>query len=175
MAGEWVAVDVRLIEALEAAEQARRETAGRFDPTILPALVAAGYDRSYELLTEHERAPLDGWRAGARIDLDLAGGRARIERGAAVDLGGIGKGFAATRALAAMRVAWPGATGVTRRSRRRHRRLGRPARGRRVEASTSRTRARPVRSPERSSSRPRALPLQVVTRGASAPAAASIT
>jgi thiamine biosynthesis lipoprotein len=111
MAGEWVAVDLRLIEALEAAVQARLQTAGRFDPTILPALVAAGYDRSYELLTEHERAPLEGWHAGARIDLDLAGGRARIERGAAVDLGGIGKGFAATRALAAMRVAWPGATG----------------------------------------------------------------
>ena len=112
MAGEWVAVDVRLIEALEAARQARAETAGRFDPTILPALVAAGYDRSYELLTEHERAPLDGWRAGARIDTDPGNGRARIERGAAVDLGGIGKGFAATRALGAMRATWPGANGA---------------------------------------------------------------
>jgi thiamine biosynthesis lipoprotein len=112
MAGEWVAVDLRLIEALEAAAQARLETAGRFDPTILPALVAAGYDRSYELLTEHERTPLEGWHQGARIDVDRAGGRARIEYGAAVDLGGIGKGFAATRALGAMRAAWPGATGA---------------------------------------------------------------
>ena len=112
MAGEWVPVDTRLIAALAAAEDARAETAGRFDPTILPALVAAGYDRSYELLAERESAPIDGWRAGARIDTDPRGGRARIERDAAVDLGGIGKGFAAERALAAMRVAWPGLSGA---------------------------------------------------------------
>ena len=37
--------------------------------------------------------------------------RARIERGAAVDLGGIGKGFSATRTLRAMREAWPGLPG----------------------------------------------------------------
>ena len=39
-------------------------------------------------------------------------GRARVEAGTAIDLGGIGKGFAATRALRAMREAWldlPGA------------------------------------------------------------------
>ncbi len=110
MAGEWVAVDTRLVEALAAAEQARRETAGGFDATILPALVAAGYDRSYELLAEREPRPADGWRAGARVDVEP--GRARVEHGASVDLGGIGKGFAAARALGAMRAVWPGATGA---------------------------------------------------------------
>jgi FAD:protein FMN transferase len=112
MAGEWVAVDARLIEALVAAERARRETGGRFDATILPALLAAGYDRSFELLGEREPAVIAGWRAGARVDVDPDTRHARVEAGAAVDLGGLGKGFAATRALAALRTAWPGASGA---------------------------------------------------------------
>lgn len=109
--GRWVEVDTRLVEALAAALEARKETQGRFDPTILPALAAAGYDRSFELLTERAARTLDGWQAGARIDVDPAAGTARLERGAAVDLGGMGKGFASTRALHAMRTAWPALTG----------------------------------------------------------------
>jgi thiamine biosynthesis lipoprotein len=105
-AGEWVAVDTRLIEALAAALRGRTNTCGLFDPTILPALAAVGYDRSFELLTERAAAPLDGWHGGASIDVDAGSGRARVEQDAAVDLGGIGKGFAATRALLAMRTAW---------------------------------------------------------------------
>ena len=104
--GEWVAVDHRLVEALRAALRTRAETGGRFDPTILPALVAAGYDRSFEQLGERPPGHASSWRAGAAIELDARAGRARVEAGAAVDLGGIGKGFAATRALWAMREAW---------------------------------------------------------------------
>ena len=110
-AGEWVAVDARLIDALAAALLGRTNTHGLFDPTILPALVAVGYDRSFELLTERTVAPLDRWHGGARIDIDPGRGRARVEQNAAVDLGGIGKGFAATRALHAMRTAWPALSG----------------------------------------------------------------
>ncbi len=104
--GEWVSVDVRLIEALRVALRAREETGGRFDPTILPALAAAGYDRSFEHLDERPPTVAAGWLPWATIEIDAAGSRARIETGAAVDLGGIGKGFAATRALWAMRDAW---------------------------------------------------------------------
>jgi len=110
-AGAWVAVDTRLIEALGIALRARADTRGLFDPTILPALAAAGYDRSFELLAERAPLPLDSWRAGASIDIDPAAGRTRVARGAAVDLGGIGKGFGATRALDAMRTSWPGLPG----------------------------------------------------------------
>ena len=110
--GSWVAIGTRLTEALSAALRARAETHGRFDPTILPALAAAGYDRSFEKLGGREPRTLHGWRPGAQVDLDANAGCARIEEGAAVDLGGIGKGFAATRAVQTMRAAWPGMTGA---------------------------------------------------------------
>ena len=110
-AGAWVAVDPRLVDALSAALRGRTDTRGLYDPTILPALEAAGYDRSFELLTDRTPVVLEEWHAGAPIDVDPSYGRARVERGAAVDLGGIGKGFAATRALAAMRAAWPALPG----------------------------------------------------------------
>ena len=48
---------------------------------------------------------------GACVVVDADNGRARVEAGAAVDLGGIGKGFSAERALKAMRWAWPELTG----------------------------------------------------------------
>lgn len=101
-AGEWVTVGSRLLEALQLALDAREDTAGRFDPTVLPAIVAAGYDRSFDLLEERPARQADGWRAGASIELDVQRGRARLEAGSAVDLGGIGKGYAAGRALDAM-------------------------------------------------------------------------
>jgi thiamine biosynthesis lipoprotein len=110
-AGRWAHVDRRLGEALELALRAREETAGRFDPTVLPALVAAGYDRSFERLVERPARPPAGWRPGAGIDVDRDAGLARVDIGAAVDLGGIGKGYAADRALEAMLDAWPSARG----------------------------------------------------------------
>ena len=104
--GEWVTVDERLIEVLRVALRIREETGGRFDPTILPALVAAGYDRSFEQLEERPAAAASGWRSGAVVELDAPAKMACLEAGAAVDLGGIGKGFAAERTLWAMREAW---------------------------------------------------------------------
>jgi len=109
--GAWTAVDRRLLEALRLAFRARRETGGRFDPTVLPALLAAGYDRSFEQLVERPARTAAGWRAGATVELDEVRGLARLQRGAALDLGGIGKGYAASRALDAMEAAWPGMPG----------------------------------------------------------------
>jgi len=109
--GEWAAVDERLVAALRVAVRVRDDTEGKFDPTILPALVAAGYDRTFEeLRTRPPRAAI-GYRAGAAVEVDSRGSRARLDARAAVDLGGIGKGFSATRALWAMREAWPAMPG----------------------------------------------------------------
>jgi len=105
--GRWTPVGRRLLEALGLALQAREETGGRFDPTVLPALAAAGYDRSLELLEEREARSAEDWRAGTAIELDTRNGRARLEPGSSVDLGGIGKGYAAGRALAAMFIGSP--------------------------------------------------------------------
>jgi thiamine biosynthesis lipoprotein len=109
--GEWVEVDPRLVAALRAAVDARRATGGRFDPTILQPLVAAGYDRTFAELTNRPAWAAAGWRRGAAIWIDEDSCRVRLERGGAVDLGGVGKGFSAARALEAMRLAWPGLIG----------------------------------------------------------------
>jgi thiamine biosynthesis lipoprotein len=74
-----------------------QRTGGLFDPTVLPALVAAGYDRSFELgpgptaaLADAEPAPgCDG------IVLDRSRMTVVLPRDVAIDLGGIGKGAAA--------------------------------------------------------------------------------
>ena len=101
----------RLLEALGLALRAREDTGGRFDPTVLPALAAAGYDRSFELLEERKAR---GGRRLARRHCDRArrtNGRARLEPGSSVDLGGIGKGYAAGRALDAMLASSPDLAG----------------------------------------------------------------
>jgi FAD:protein FMN transferase len=103
--GRPIPIGHRLLEGLGLALRAREDTGGRFDPTVLPALRAAGYDRSFELLEERPALAPGRWRAGAAIELDERHGRARLEPGTAVDLGGIGKGYAAGRALDAMLAA----------------------------------------------------------------------
>ena len=112
LAGEWVEVDARLALARRVAGRARAATGGKFDPTILPALVAAGYDRTFEELVERPARVDDRWRPAGEIEIDLDASRVRVERGAMVDLGGIGKGFSAERALLAMREAWPDLPGA---------------------------------------------------------------
>jgi FAD:protein FMN transferase len=93
-----------LLEAVELALLARVRTGGRFDPTVHDALVAAGYDRSFELV------PADGPAAatatcGGGVLVD--GRRIELEPGVRLDLGGIGKGFAVERAAVVLAVAGP--------------------------------------------------------------------
>jgi len=111
-AGRWTPVGDRLLRALSAAVDARTATGGAYDPTVLPALVAAGYDESFEHLRPRNAGSIAGWRAGAAIELDPDASRARLAAGSAVDLGGIGKGLSATTALAVMRSVSPRLTGA---------------------------------------------------------------
>lgn len=103
-AGRWVIVPPLLYLAVERALAGARLTGGAFDPTILPALIAAGYGRSFELgPTEPGPAvPAGRWR-GVR----LAAGAVFLPLGVALDLGGIGKGLAVDLVLRRLRRSQP--------------------------------------------------------------------
>lgn len=97
--GQWVIVPPLLFEAVRAAVAAARETGGAFDPTVLDALEAAGYSRSFELGPGEIGPPLPAgrWRD---IEFDLGLGAIRLPPGVRLDLGGIGKGLAVDGAMA---------------------------------------------------------------------------
>jgi thiamine biosynthesis lipoprotein len=105
-AGRPVTLPDDTLALVEAAIEAWRLTGGRFDPTVLGALVAAGYDRSFELVIrdgppdDARPAPAVPGCAGIAIQRDT--GLLRLPAGVALDLGGIAKGHAADRALAAL-------------------------------------------------------------------------
>jgi thiamine biosynthesis lipoprotein len=88
--------DLRAV--VELALEARDRTGGRFDPTIHDALVAAGYDRSFELIGDELVAGRPTAAAGGRVHVGPA--LIALEPGVRLDLGGIGKGYAVDRAVA---------------------------------------------------------------------------
>jgi len=93
-----------LFSVVEAAVGAARSTDGLFDPTILGALIRAGYDRSFELIpaqTPATRSPMPAFnrrRAWQDVRLDPSRGTITLPRGCGLDLGGIGKGWTIDRA-----------------------------------------------------------------------------
>lgn len=101
-AGQRFAASPLLFEAVDRAVRAARETAGVFDPTVLGALVAAGYDRSFELLATSSAAAAPSPRPSAgtwrEIELDRRHQTIRLPAGCGIDLGGIGKGWTVDRA-----------------------------------------------------------------------------
>ena len=100
-AGE-LRVGRELLELTELALDARTRTAGRFDPTVHDALVAAGYDRSFGLLDDmpHPSAgAATGAPCGGDVTIDRASRTVTLEPGYRLDLGGIAKGWTADRVL----------------------------------------------------------------------------
>ena len=100
-AGYWFHPDDVLWSVLTAALAGAARTDGRVTPTILPQMLAAGYDRSFDLLDllDHEHdsvaptaCPADDWRA---IQIDADQQRVLLPPGMALDFGGIAKGWAA--------------------------------------------------------------------------------
>lgn len=95
-----------LFAVIADAVAAARATSGLFDPTILDALVAAGYDRSFELLPEDRAGipsppgPLFTWQD---IQLQPDTRTVLLPRGCRLDLGGIGKGWTLDRAAQRLR------------------------------------------------------------------------
>jgi thiamine biosynthesis lipoprotein len=123
-AGAPVIVSRETVEIVQRAIDASESTGGRFDPTILLALEAAGYDRTFELIEASESSH-ESPNAGASNDSDHRGhltpgcgavrvdhvvGSVRVEPGVEIDLGGIGKGRAAD--LVARELFLGGADGV---------------------------------------------------------------
>jgi len=95
-----------LVRVVELALDARERSAGRFDPTVHDALVAAGYDRTFEAV---ERDAPD---AAARTTpcgggVTVRDGVVTLADGVRLDLGGIGKGYAAERAAELLAPAGP--------------------------------------------------------------------
>jgi thiamine biosynthesis lipoprotein len=94
-----------LIEVVVLALDARERTGGRFDPTVHDAVVAAGYDRSFDDLALDGDPIAAGAACGGRITVD--GRVITLEPGFRLDLGGIAKGYAADRACAMLAEVGP--------------------------------------------------------------------
>jgi FAD:protein FMN transferase len=95
-----------LLRVVELALVANARTDGRFDITIHDALVAAGYDRSFELVAPDDATPVSPplWRSGG---VQVRDGVIFLDDGIHLDLGGIGKGYACERAAEILATAGP--------------------------------------------------------------------
>jgi len=118
-AGTWVRVSEPFARLTERALRAAEETDGLFDPTVLRALKAAGYDRDFDEVLgrgEAEDAELEEIRrdfrklmierstaCGAWREIELDGDRIRLPEGAELDFGGIAKGWTVDLAAASVR------------------------------------------------------------------------
>lgn len=107
-AGRPVPVSARLYDAVAAAVAGSRSSGGLFDPTILPALVALGYDRDFQEIDVTKQIALAGIAIPGvgGIALDPLARTVTLPAGVALDLGGIVKGLYAD-ALAEMLADWP--------------------------------------------------------------------
>ncbi len=93
--GDWIGVSETLFANIAAAKHAARLTEGLFNPLVQPALIASGYDRSFEQIAapDTQAAPeVPDWHG---IELDADGQRVRLPAGSAIDLGGVAKGWTA--------------------------------------------------------------------------------
>ena len=94
-AGQPVVVHADTLAVVARALDAWRQTDGRFDITTLPALIHHGYTQS---AVNDDPAPrVGGTRVGmsAWVGIDYAASTLTVPAQSAIDLGGIGKGFAA--------------------------------------------------------------------------------
>jgi thiamine biosynthesis lipoprotein len=98
--GEPMPVSAVLLDAVEAALRAAELTDGDVDPTVGAALIALGYDRDFDEVSDRSRvsfARVPGWRA---VKLDRDAGTITLPKGVIVDLGATAKALAADRAAA---------------------------------------------------------------------------
>ncbi|MCA9905098.1 MAG: FAD:protein FMN transferase, partial [Anaerolineae bacterium] len=105
--GRWVTASDVLFDNIHVAKHMARLTDGLFNPLVLPALIANGYDRSFESLSPRPEIPArlaPDWRG---IELDFAARLVRLPAGGMMDLGGSAKGWTAQRIAAELVASGP--------------------------------------------------------------------
>jgi FAD:protein FMN transferase len=127
--GNTAVVSTETAMLIERSLYAARRSGGRFDPTVLPALVAAGYDRDFDDLPAAPEPARPGTATPGQdsrprsapsaptpvpgtdgITVDVSTGLVVLPAGVHLDAGGIGKGLAAD--LAAVEAVDGGADAV---------------------------------------------------------------
>ena len=99
-AGSPTVLSRSFAEVLGLALEAAIDTAGRFDPSVHDAMIAAGYDRDLDEVLAGARGvlnpavPCGRWR-----EIELDDDRLLLPAGVHLDLGGIVKGWTADRAV----------------------------------------------------------------------------
>ena len=98
-AGQWMRVSLTLWHVLHLGIRAARWTDGLVTPTVLNAVKAAGYDRTFAIITADD-GPItpqpDGQWSSIKRRASMRA--VYLPPGAHVDLGGVAKGWAAERA-----------------------------------------------------------------------------
>lgn len=92
--GKPLRVSVETIELVERAIDAWRLSGGSFDPTVLGAVIRAGYDRSFDRLGSTPSPGRSVLTLGA-ADIRIEGRTVTLPAQVGFDPGGIGKGLAA--------------------------------------------------------------------------------
>ncbi|MGZ8629484.1 MAG: FAD:protein FMN transferase [Actinomycetota bacterium] len=105
-AGSWTTVSSGFAALLRFALERAAATVGLFDPTVLRAMEAAGYDRDLDEVIEAARGALRPPVACGRWrEIELGTHAVRLPHDVGIDLGGVAKGWtadlAAERALGA--------------------------------------------------------------------------
>ena len=103
-------VEPAFLDLLERARQAVFASAGRFNPAVLPALEAAGYDRSFASITATiagRPEPCAWHEEWGEVEIDRSRHTVRLPAGMRLDVGGIAKG-AYVDQLADWLTHWPG-------------------------------------------------------------------
>jgi thiamine biosynthesis lipoprotein len=99
----WTNVSPSFAELTALSLEGARESGGLFDPTMLGALEAAGYDRDYAVIRAEGAVSRPMPRRSRWTDVELIGRTLRLRHGARLDFGGVAKGWAVDRAT---RLAW---------------------------------------------------------------------
>jgi thiamine biosynthesis lipoprotein len=109
-AGAPVLVSAETLELVERARDAWRMTHGWFDPTVLGAVVRAGYDRSFDAISDASARAAASALVADAAGIEIRAGAVRVPAGTGFDPGGIGKGLAADIVVDELRA--DGAAGV---------------------------------------------------------------